>query len=409
MVRKSILLLSVVSLLTSLVLAQAPGTTVPGRPGWSSAPTVISPQVNPDRTMTLRFRAPNAKEVVVIGEIDGQDHPMTKGDDGVWTATIGPLAPDVYNYQFRVDGVVAMDPANPWVKLGFGMFPPANLVSIPGDGLQFDDAKDVPHGTVRLETYYSKNIGAFRTLWVYTPPGYEKSTQRYPVFYLLHGSGNIDSSWILTGRANYILDNLIAEGKAKPMIIVNGFGSARQGIGVGPERAVDQQAINIRPASPAPGAPSASPAAGRSGGQQNSLFAKDLLEDEIPWVEKNYRVIANADNRAIGGLSMGGGQTIAIGFTHTDTFHNIIIMSAGAENADVTYPEFFANPAAMNKKLKYLWMGVGKDDFASSGTKALDATLTAKGIKHIFRLGEGRHEWVIWRHHLHEVAQQLFR
>jgi enterochelin esterase-like enzyme len=398
MIHKSILLPTAFVLFTSLTFAQTPA--VPGRPGGSAVPAVVSPQVNPDRSVTLRFRAPDAKEVVVIGETDGKDHPMMKGDDGVWTVTIGPLAPDVYNYQFRADGVVAMDPANPWVKLGFGMFPPANLVSVPGDGLQFDDAKDVPHGAVRLETYYSKTIGAPRTLWIYTPPGYDKSTQRYPVFYLLHGAGNIDSSWILTGRANYILDNLIAEGKAKPMIIVNGLGYGRQGIGVGPERAGDQQVMNMMPTT----------AAGRpAGGQQSSLFAKDLLEDQIPWVEKNYRVIANADNRAIGGLSMGGGQTIAIGFTHTDTFHNIIIMSAGAQNADTSYPEFFADPAAMNKKLKYLWMGVGKDDFASSGTKALDATLTAKGIKHIFRLGEGRHEWVIWRHHLHEIAQELFR
>jgi enterochelin esterase-like enzyme len=126
-------------------------------------------------------------------------------------------------------------------------------------------------------------------------------------------------------------------------------------------------------------------------------------------VEKNLRVIANADHRAIGGLSMGGGQTIAIGFTRTDIFHNIVIMSAGAQNADATYPEFFANPAALNKKLKYLWIGAGKDDFALAGAKALDAALTAKGINHIFRISEGRHEWVIWRHHLYEVAQALFR
>ncbi len=406
MVRKSIFSIAAIAMLATLALAQAPTLAPPGRGG--RGPSVVSPQANADRTITLRFYAPNAKEVVVIGEIDGKDHPMTKGDDGVWTVTIGPLAPDVYNYQFRADGVVAMDPVNPWVKLGFGAFPPANLVSVPGDGLQFDDARDVPHGTVRIETYHSKTIGAPRTLWIYTPPGYEKGTRRYPVFYLLHGSGNIDSSWILTGRANYILDNLIAEGKARPMIIVNGFGYGRQGIGVGPESPADQQALGGR--GPAPGGQGAArggPPAG--GGQQNSPFAKDLLEDEIPWVEKNYRVVANADNRAIGGLSMGGGQTIAIGFTHTDTFHNIIVMSAGAQNAEVTYPEFFANPTATNKKLKVLWMGVGKDDFAGQGMKALDAALTAKGINHIFRLGEGRHEWVVWRHHLYEVTQLLFR
>jgi enterochelin esterase-like enzyme len=405
---------SCVSLLVPLLLiasvagAQTPAAPVAGR-GGGRGPAVVSPQVNADRTVTLRFRAPNAKEVVVIGELDGKEHPMAKAEDGVWSVTVGPFTPDVYNYQFRVDGVVAMDPVNPWVKLGFGNFPPANLVSVPGDGLQFDDAKPVPHGTVRLETYHSKSVGAPRTLWIYTPPGYDKGSQKYPVFYLLHGSGNIDSSWILTGRANYIMDNLLAEGKAKPMIIVSGLGYGRQGVGAGPERQSDLQAMGIGPAPPP--SPAAAPARGAApgGGQQNSVFAKDLLEDQISWVEKNYRVVANADNRAIGGLSMGGGQTIAIGFTHPDIFHNIVVMSAGAQNADTTYPEFFAHPAATNKKIKFLWIGIGKDDFLLTSAKALDSTLTAKGINHIFRLGEGRHEWVVWRHHLHEVAQALFR
>src|SRR3954447_19002909 len=233
--------------------AQAPGAAPqPGR-GGGRGPAIVSSQVNPDRTMTLRFRAPNAKEVSVIGEIDGKPHPMTKGEDGVWTATIGPLAPDVYNYQFNVDGVVAMDPANPSVKLGFGAFPPANLVEIPGDGLQFYDAKPVPHGSVRFETYDSKTVGAPRTLWIYTPPGYERGNTRYPVFYLLHGSGNIDSSWMLTGRANLIMDNLIAEGKTKPMIIVNPLGYARPGVGLVREAAPATPATPAAPAAAGPG------------------------------------------------------------------------------------------------------------------------------------------------------------
>ena len=161
---------------------------------------------------------------------------MTKDEGGVWSVTIGPLAPDVYNYQFNVDGVIAMDPVNPAVKLGFGAFPPANLFEIPGD--EFDDAKNVPHGTVRVETYHSKTMGVPRTLWIYTPPGYESGNTRYPVFYLLHGSGNTDNSWMLTGRANYIMDNLIAEGKTKPMIIVNPLGYVRQGVNLAPERPV---------------------------------------------------------------------------------------------------------------------------------------------------------------------------
>jgi enterochelin esterase-like enzyme len=371
---------------------QAPGAAPQAGRGGPRPPAIVSPQVNPDRTMTLRFRAPNAKEVSVIGEIDGKPHPMTKGEDGVWTATIGPLAPDVYNYQFNVDGVVAMDPANPSVKLGFGAFPPANLVEIPGDGLQFYDAKPVPHGSVRFETYDSKSVGAPRTLWIYTPPGYDRGNTRYPVFYLLHGSGNIDSSWMLTGRANLIMDNLIAEGKTKPMIIVNPLGYARAGVGLGPEAAAP--------------APPAGPGAGVGGGP----FGKDLLEDVVPYVEKTFRTLPGADNRAIGGLSMGGGQTAAIGFSHPDLFHYIVIMSAGSANAAETYPDFFNNAAATNKKIKLLWMGVGKDDtLVGPGAKALDESLTAKGITHTFRLTEGRHEWVVWRHHLNEVAPLLFK
>jgi enterochelin esterase family protein len=367
--------------------AQAPAA---GR-GGGRGPQLVSPEVKPDNTVTFRFRAPNAKEVTLIGELDGRTYPMTRDEAGVWSVTIGPFPPDVYNYQFNVDGVIAMDPVNPAVKLGFGGFPPANLFEIPGD--EFDDARNVPHGTVRIETYHSKSLGVPRTLWVYTPPGYESGSTRYPVFYLLHGSGNTDSSWIMTGRANYILDNLIADGKARPMILAMPFGYARQGVNVAPERPV-----------PAP-----APAAGTSpaGG---GLFGRDVLEDVIPFVESKFRTLKDADSRAIGGLSMGGGHSVQIGFPNTDKFHSIIVMSAGATNAEENYPEFFKNPAATNKKLKLLWVGVGKDDrLVMKGTEALKASLEKAGIEHTFRLTEGRHEWVVWRHHLKEVAPLLFR
>jgi len=389
MFKRSGRFLAAAAVCVTLVYAQAPsgGSGRGGRGG----PALASPQVNADRTITLRFRAPNAKEVVAIGEIDGKDHPMTKDAAGVWSVTIGPLAPDVYNYQFRVDGVVAMDPQNPQVKLGFGAFPPASLVEVPGDGLVFDDAKPVPHGTVRLETYDSKTVGAPRTLWIYTPPGYDKGNQKYPVFYLLHGSGNIDSSWILTGRENLIMDNLLAEGKTKPMIIVNPLGYVEEGVGLGPVRAADASATSGR------------------GGPANA-FGDDLINDVIPYVEKNFRTLKDADHRALGGLSMGGGQTISVGFPHLDLFHTLVIMSMGAQNADTTYPAFFANPAATNKTLKLLWLGVGKDDnLVGPQAKALEATLVAKGIKHVYSVTEGRHEWVVWRHALYDVAPQMFR
>ena len=393
MVRRITSFVSVFAVTIAIAFAQAPagpgggsGRGGRGGGGGGRGPALVSPEVNPDHSITLRFRAPNAKEVVAIGEIDGKDHPMTKDAAGVWSVTIGPLAPDIYNYQFRVDGIVAMDPQNPQVKLGFGSFPPASLVEVPGDGLVFDDVKAVPHGTVRLETYDSKTIGAPRSLWIYTPPGYDKGNQKYPVFYLLHGAGNIDSSWILTGRENIIMDNLIADGKAKPMIIVNPLGYVQQGVGLGPVKAAGV------------GAP------------QGNAFGYDLINDVIPYVEKNFRTLKDADHRALGGLSMGGGQTISVGFPHTDLFHYLIIMSMGTQNADTTYPGFFANPAATNKTLKLLWLGVGKDDnLVGPQAKALEATLVAKGIKHVYSVSEGRHEWVVWRHALNEVAPLMFR
>lgn len=372
-----------------------PGAQAPGGRGGGRGPAVVSPEVRADRTITFRFRAPNAQQVTLIGELDGKTYPMTKDESGVWSVTVGPWAPDTYNYQFNVDGVIAMDPVNPGVKLGFGAFPPANLVQVPGD--DFADAKNVPHGTVRIETYHSKTLGMPRTLWIYTPPGYDRNNTRYPVFYLLHGAGNVDSSWMLTGRANLIMDNLIASGKSKPFIIVNPLGYARQGVNLGPE--ITQ---------PAP-APAAAPAPGAAPvNQATTPFAKDLLDDVIPYVEKTFRTLPGADNKALGGLSMGGGQTIAIGFSNPDIFHSLVVMSAGSANADTLYPNFFKGDVT-NKKMKLVWIGIGKDDGGVNNAKALDEALTKANVKHTFRITEGRHEWVVWRHHLNEVAPLLFR
>lgn len=421
MMRRLLFVAAGVALASVFMFAQAPATPPAGAApqggrgaGGGRGAAIVSPQVNPDKTVTLRFRAPNARTVEVIGEIEGKpSYPMTKDDaTGVWSVTIGPLPHDIYNYQFRVDavngqgGVIAMDPQNPSVKLGFGGFPPASFFEIPGEsGPEFDDAKPVPHGTVRFETYESKTFNGRRTVWIYTPPGYDRGSTKYPVFYLLHGAGNIDSSWILTGRANYIMDNLLAEGKAKPMILVMPYGYNTVGVGTGPI---------VLPAQGAPGAGAARGGAGAAavpaGPPPPTPFINDFLNDLMPWVEKTYRTLNTPANRAIGGLSMGGGQTVAISFTHPDLFTHIVVMSSGAQNADQTYPGFFKDAAAINKKIKLLWMGVGKDDpLAGGGAKALDEALTKAGITHTFVVGAGRHEWVVWRHHLHDVAPLLFK
>lgn len=362
-----------------------------------AATVVVSPELSPDGKITFRLLAPNAQAVIVSGELDGKDHPMTKDKDGLWSVTVGPLVPDIYTYSFKVDGLSVLDPRNANTKYGYGSFGAVSIVQVPGDGPQFYDVRSVPHGVVQIRPYESKSLGVARTAWIYTPPGYEAGKE-YPVLYLFHGGGDIESGWTLIGRANNIFDNLIAEGKIKPMVVVMPLGQSIQSFWTGPaKRAVSTGAATT------PG--SGTPTTQLSGSVEN-----DLLYDLMPLVEKEYKVSTKPEERAIAGLSMGGRLTMNIGFNHTDLFHSIIIMSSGSATADVTYPDFFSNPKAVNDKLKLLWVAVGQDDaLALNSSKSLDATLTAKGIKHTFRVTEGRHEWTVWRHHLYEFAPLLFK
>ena len=227
----------------------------------------------------LRFRAPDAKQVTAAGELDGQPHPMTKGPDGVWTVTIGPLAPDIYTYAFNVDGAVALDPQNTNTKLGFGTFGPVSVVEVPGEGPQFYDSKPVPHGEVRIRPYESKTLNLSRTVWIYTPPGYETGKD-YPVLYLLHGAGDVESGWVLIGRANLILDNLIAEKKAKPMVVVMPLGHTIQSFWTGPAKALPNEMAAAYAKGGLEAVLFALMAGDGKGGL--SLFAKDLLEDVMP-------------------------------------------------------------------------------------------------------------------------------
>jgi enterochelin esterase family protein len=376
---------------TGALLAETPQ----GRGG--RGPTVISPDVGSDGTITLRYLAPNAQRVTASGELDGQPHPMTKGDNGVWSVTIGPLAPDIYTYSFNVDGVVALDPRNTNTKMGYGGFGPVSVVEVPGREPQFYDVRPVPHGAVRIQPYVSKTLGVGRTVWIYTPPDYDRG-KSYPVLYLLHGAGDIESGWTLIGRANNILDNLIADGKAKPMVVVMPLGHAIQSFYAGPAKDA---------------APPANPgdAAAGAGAGALSPFAHDLLDDVMPMIEKTYKVSVKADDRAIAGLSMGGGQTMNIAFNRPALFRYVVLMSpAAGRNLDQAYASFFADPGLANRQFKLFWMGVGKDDtLTGPGDRDFDALLTAKGIHHTFALGDGRHEWTVWRHHLRDIAPMLFR
>lgn len=394
------------ALVASVAFAQAPAGPPAGAPGagrGGRGPQIVSPEVGADKTVTLRYLAPNATSVVASGELDGKDHPLTKGENGVWSVTIGPLAPDIYTYSFRVDGpapngVVALDPRNVNTKYGYGGFGPVSVVEVPGDGPAFYDVKPVPHGQVSIRPYVSKTLGVARTVWVYTPPNYDKGSN-FPVLYLLHGAGDIESGWTMIGRANNILDNLIAEGKAKPMVVVMPLGHAIQSFWAGPAKNATVPA----------GAPAAGPAAA---GQQAALqpFNRDLLDDVMPLIESTYKVSKKADDRAIAGLSMGGGQTVNVAFNRPELFRYVGLMSPAVNGGMEQQYSVFKDPSKVNQQFKLLWMSVGKDDtLVGAGDKAFEEALTKNNVKHTFHFVEGRHEWTVWRNHLNELAPLLFK
>jgi enterochelin esterase-like enzyme len=371
-------------------------------------PSYVSPEVGADRRITVRCYAPNAKSVVAAGELDGKPHPMTRGDNGVWSVTIGPLAPDIYTYAFNVDGVTALDPLNPNTKYGYGRFGAVSVVQVPGDGPQFYDVKPVPHGEVRIRPYVSKTLGVSRTAWVYTPPSYDKGSN-FPVLYLLHGAGDIESGWTMIGRANNILDNAIAEGRARPMVVVMPLGHSIQSFWAGPAKQVPDPVMKAMAGATLNEIINAMMGGDGKGGL--SPVTKDIVEDVMPMIEASYKVSKRPEDRAIAGLSMGGGHSINISFSRPELFRYVALMSPAAGGGVAPmYPRIAANPDILNKQFKMLWVGVGKDDtLTGPGDKAFSEALTKIGVKHEFVLTEGRHEWSVWRHYLNDIAPKLFR
>ena len=372
-------------------------------------PQVVSPEVTPDRRIILRLYAPAAQQVVANGELDGKPHPLTKGNDGVWTATIGPLDPDIYTYAFSVDGVTALDPQNANTKYGYGNFGPVSIVQVPGDTPQFYDVKPVPHGEVRIRPYVSRALGVSRTVWVYTPPDYDKGKD-FPVLYLLHGAGDIESGWTMIGRANTILDNLIAEKRAKPMVVVMPLGHAIQSFWTGPAKTVGDPVMSAMRGGRSLDDIIATMMSGDGKGGL-SPFGRDMVEDVMPMIEQTYKVSRKPEDRAIAGLSMGGGQTINLALGKPELFRYVALMSPAASGRVAEfYPAVARNPDTYNKQFKVFWMGVGKDDgLTGPGDHAFAEALKKHGVKQTFVVSPGRHEWTVWRHHLAQVAPLLFQ
>jgi enterochelin esterase family protein len=348
--------------------------------------TLKSPQVLADNRVAIRIYAPKASDVTVSGDFLGgrPAEKLTKDAHGVWSATFGPLRPDYYTYTLVVDGVRTADPKNPVIKQGIASL--ENVLAVPGAETAFEDNRAVPHGELRQVWYDSKTLGQMRRMHVYTPPGYDQGTQKYPVFYLLHGGGDDDSGWPTVGRAGFILDNLLAAGKAKPMIVVMPNGSMP----------------------PAPGTP---PAQGMN--RTRELFASELTKDVMPYVETKYRVLTKRENRALAGLSMGGYQTLELTLTRPELFDYVGVMSSGLfgasiDDAPTRYATALSDPK-FNQNKKLVWVAIGKDDFVMDANKKTLALLDKSGIKYQYKETEGGHTWINWRQYLHEFLPLLFR
>lgn len=342
-----------------------------------SAP-LNSPEVKDDRTITFRLRAPEAKQVNLVGVHilaalgrGREPVPFQKGENGIWTLTVGPLPPDMYVYHFNVDGMTITDPSN--TISAFTAMPPYSHVVVHGDGPAYYDAKDVPHGTVTRHIYHSDVTNGMRDLYVYTPPGYDPS-KTYPTLYLVGGSGELPSNWMYDGRANLILDNLLAEGKAVPMVMV----------------LPNNQVIHRNHP--------------KHVELTFDLFEKELRQHVIPLVESKYSVQRNPKGRALSGLSMGGRHTIFCGFNSLDLFANFGVLSAGDMNSEETLKEFLNDPK-VNDKIDYLFIGQGDQEAAGpmgNRCEALHKALENHKIEHEYYVGgKMGHDWSTWRHLLY--------
>jgi enterochelin esterase family protein len=340
--------------------------------------TINSPEVRDDKTVVFRLKAPDVHSVSLTGvailtalKSSGKPIPFTKGDDGVWTLTIGPMQPDMYQYYLLIDGVQVADPNNSMA--GFTAMPPYSTLIVPGDGPAYYDARNVPHGLVTRHVYHSDVTNGERELYVYTPPGYDRH-KIYPVLYLMGGSGDLPENWVYDGRVNFMMDNLLAEKKVVPMVI-----------------AIPNNQV-IHRNSP------------RHTELTFKIFNEELRKSVIPLVESQYSVRTDPHGRAISGLSMGGRHTMFDGLNSLDLFRSFGILSAGDVDAEKTMATFLNDPT-VNLKIDYLFLGQGTIEAQgpmNARVAAFEAALVKHHIKHEFYVGGyAAHDWATWRHLLY--------
>jgi len=406
MTSRSVAIAGILLLATGAAIAQAPvtppaagqGAAAPGgRGGGRGGPAIVSPQTEPDGRVTFRISAPQATTVTVGGDINGSLVPdatspaqpsgrggppavtMVKGENGVWAGTTSrAVKPGAWRYTFTVDGVTTVDARN--VNVSPSQTQVQSILYVQGD---FSETRNVPHGAVATVRYVASALGnAQREMVVYTPPGYEKSTSSYPVLYLIHGGGDTAVSWSTVGRASNILDNLLAEKAARPMIVVMPSGWTPSGGQVMTSDATKDP------------------------------FNDEMMKDIIPFIQATYRTLATPENRALSGLSMGGIQTLNTGLHNLGTFRYIAVMSSGwisEQDRNVFYTAEAAKIPKYNSELKLFWWGWGQTDIARANGLAVIEKFKSQGVKIETMETPGGHEWANWRLYLHEIAPKLFK
>ena len=334
--------------------------------------TIISSDVHSDKSVTFRFSAKNAKEVLLEAQFLKDKLPMQKDESGVWSVTVNSIKPDIYPYCFWVDNTQVNDPNNTEIFANERF--KYSLVDIPGDKPLIHSLQNVPHGKISYRYYNSKTLGTTRPLVIYTPPGFDASGKtKYPVLYLIHGGSDTEETWTKVGKANLIADNLIAQGKAKSMIIVMPYGNVR---------------------------PKAMPD-----------FTPDVINDVIPFVEANYPALTDSENRAVAGFSVGGGQTLNIGLTNTDKFAYVCSYAPYPETEEFrkNFANYSPDAVKINKQLKLFTISVGTEDFLYESVKKNITMFKEKGLKPEGYIVDGGHTWMNCKLYLAKTLQQLFK